>query len=116
MAKRDGVHAVLLKERNAAFDEAIKLRAQIARVRPAKWVRGRPTCDGLWLRMGLDTGVVAHLVEDGKTWWRWGDRCYVLGITDPKLDGWVWFGPIPLPPDGEDGRDDEPEWMDPRDG
>lgn len=63
-----------------------------------------PNCHGYWLRLGVSGGVHVHYVAPRVgghalliDWWNSGVMEH-LWVTDGRVSGWWWFGPVPPPP------------------
>ena len=64
-----------------------------------KWSRTPPNKDGYWLRLNAGGGLDLRLVLKGKIMWGWGGDEKMIPITHRNLKGWLWCGPIPVPPE-----------------
>lgn len=66
-----------------------------------RWTRKPPNKDGIWLRLNAGGRIQRHWVEGGLIDWGWGGESRMIPLANPKLRGWLWYGPIPRPPDEE---------------
>ena len=65
------------------------------------WSRTPPDAVGWWLRMNAAGQPSIHQVsvwpDTDDFYIGWG-QLGLRSVTDPKLQGWWWYGPIPIPP------------------
>jgi len=72
----------------------------------ARWKQVAPNEAGYWLRLNAGGRVQMHYVMpkyDGSgvliiNWGHSGRADYVE-VTDSRISGWWWYGPIPRPPE-----------------
>lgn len=63
-----------------------------------EWTQKPPTEPGIYLRVNAAHRVVHHVVADGYIDWGWSDNQKPIRLSNPKLKGWWWLGPLPYPP------------------